>query len=225
MLNLPTAVVFDLFGTLVPPVDDRTYEASVIAVATALGANASEVVDLWLHDSDFSRRFMTTGSSTRDQIDHTCERLSLARSLAVREQAAAVHLASHRRWMEPFSGSLGTLRALRGRQLRLGLVSDCSVSVPELWPSSPLCDLIDCPLFSCVEGVTKPSAVLYKAVADRLGVRPAHCLYVGDGLHELEGAESSGMTAVLLDATRSHRHPSWSGPRVDNPTGVLAMIG
>ncbi|HUG66913.1 MAG TPA: HAD family hydrolase [Pirellulaceae bacterium] len=218
------AVIFDLFGTLVPPVDRRVYREAVDAVASALDVDAEAVAVLWMEDQSFRRLLMTTGSSTLSQIDRTCERLGLPRPLADRRRAAAVHLDSHRVWMEPWPDSLATLHRLREHNLRLGLISDCSISVPELWAESPFGALFVCALFSCIEGMAKPASGLFTTICRRLGVHGADCVYVGDRLDELQGASAVGMRAVWLSASVANTPDSWPGPRIASPGEVCAFV-
>lgn len=218
------AVVFDLFGTLVPPVDQRTYREAVDAVASALDADAETVAGLWIEDQSFRRLLMTSGETTLSQIERTCESLGVPTSLEGRRKAAAVHLEAHRVWMRPWPGSLETLHWLRERKLRLGLISDCSISVPELWPASPFGMLFDCALFSCTEGMTKPASGLFTAVCRRLGVAAGNCVYVGDRLDELHGASEAGMRAVWLRASGSNTPDSWPGLKIGSPGEVCEII-
>ena len=83
--------------------------------------------------------------------------------------------------------------------LRTALISNCSPDVPELWPTTPYVQLIDEPLFSCVERLVKPDSNLYLRAWTRLGVGPEDCVYVGDGGdHELTGA-ARGQDACRAD--------------------------
>ncbi len=46
-------------------------------------------------------------------------------------------------------------------------------------------------------GVTKPTDVAYHAIAKRLGVPEATCMYIDDRKHHVEGAQAAGMHAFL----------------------------
>lgn len=54
-------------------------------------------------------------------------------------------------------------------------------------------------------GVAKPDPAAYRAVCERLGVRPDEVLHVGDD-HDLDvlGARAAGLQAVLLDREDAH---------------------
>ena len=101
--------------------------------------------------------------------------------------------------MVPTEETLATLTQLRNDGYQIGLVSDCTAEVPTLWSAMPLAPLIDHPVFSCREGITKPDPRIYLLACDRLGVSPEQCLYVGDGSsQELTGASAVGMRAVMV---------------------------
>jgi putative hydrolase of the HAD superfamily len=108
-----------------------------------------------------------------------------------------------RQALTPRAEVIETLRELRGRDLRLGLISACSGDVPAVWAETPLAALIDVTVFSSAVGFRKPDPRIYRLASLKLGVEASACLYVGDGGHdELGGAARAGMTAVLLQADR-----------------------
>jgi putative hydrolase of the HAD superfamily len=55
-------------------------------------------------------------------------------------------------------------------------------------------------------GVQKPDPEAFRRLAERLGVEPEECLFVGDNpLHDIEGARAVGMDALLVDRYGAHR--------------------
>jgi len=62
----------------------------------------------------------------------------------------------------------------------LGVLTDCTAEVPELWPSLPYAALVDAVTFSCDVGHRKPHPVGYCDIVRKLGVGAENCLYVGD---------------------------------------------
>ena len=58
-------------------------------------------------------------------------------------------------------------------------------------------DLVDVPIFSCVEGLIKPDSAIYELACDRLGVDVSDAVFVGDGgSDELCGADAAGVKAI-----------------------------
>lgn len=46
------------------------------------------------------------------------------------------------------------------------------------------------------EGVTKPNARIYEILCERAGVAPEACVFIDDGLHNVEGAQALGMDGI-----------------------------
>lgn len=215
------AVIFDLFGTLVPPFTSGPFEQLLAETSAALGLDAAAFRRAWVYDTADARMTGAYGSIEGD-MEHIA--LALGVALTPGQLAAAVRarLAFYRRAMVPRPDAIATLRALKGLGLRLGLISDCSSEAPLLWPETPFAALIDAPVFSCVEGVRKPDPRLFRLACERLGVEPRACIYVADGFHgELATARVLGMKAVLLEVPGEvtaefapDEAATWTGPRI-----------
>jgi putative hydrolase of the HAD superfamily len=112
----------------------------------------------------------------------------------------------------------------------VGVVSDCAAGLPLLWPDLAIAPFVDARVLSIEERRHKPDPHMYQVAAERLGVDPADCLYVGDGdSHELTGAAAAGMTAIRLAADDLSRHlvfsaDDWTGPAVCTLTEVLEVV-
>lgn len=90
------------------------------------------------------------------------------------------------------------LNEIRRRGIRTALCSNADVLEKEGWSESSIAGCFDTVVFSCDVGCAKPEREIYLLTAERLGVDPRRCLFVGDGgSDELPGARSAGMTAVL----------------------------
>ncbi len=115
------------------------------------------------------------------------------------------------------------LSALRERGLRLAAVSNWDSRLPELLDRVGLAGSFDAILVSALEGVEKPSPEIFLRAADRLGVRPAACLHVGDSpLDDYRGAESAGMLPVLIDRAGAFAN---GYRRVCDLWGVCDLVG
>jgi HAD superfamily hydrolase (TIGR01662 family) len=113
---------------------------------------------------------------------------------------------------ELYEDSLPTLRALRARGLKIGVVSNSSRDVREFARHHAL--EIDAGISSFHHGKTKPHASIFRAVLDLLGVEPHEALMVGDTIDaDIEGPQAIGMQAVLLD--RYGLHPEFA-PRIES---------
>jgi putative hydrolase of the HAD superfamily len=138
--------------------------------------------------------------------------------------AAAVEMEG--RWAESahfelYDDALPVLELLRERGLKIGLLSNSSRDLDEFVAHHRLD--VDAVLTSHVHGKTKPHETIFRALLDRLGVRPEHAVMVGDTIEDdVEGARAVGMRAVLLD--REGRYPEIEG-RLDDLRGLPAALG
>ena len=93
------------------------------------------------------------------------------------------------------------LDALRGRGLRLGLVSnafDPGWLLHEDLARMGLEQRLDVAVFSSEVGKRKPHPAIFETALERLGVEPERALFVGDRRYEdVRGSKEVGMTAVL----------------------------
>jgi putative hydrolase of the HAD superfamily len=94
-----------------------------------------------------------------------------------------------------FDGAAETLAALRGRGIKLGIVSNGWTDFQmRTVDGCGLRDLVDAILISEAEGLRKPDSRLFERAAERLGVAPRDCLFVGDNpAADILGAHAVGM--------------------------------
>jgi putative hydrolase of the HAD superfamily len=217
------AVVFDLFGTLIDDATPETQAAMLVETARLLGADPDRFRALW-HRYDVERY---TGpieawfESVADEL-RLSERGGLADALVYRTE-------SLRRILVPRPDAEETLRALRDRGLRLGMISNASSEVSGLWAESAFAPFFDAVLFSADERLMKPDGRIYARMADLLEVEPADSVFVGDGAYrELQGAAEAGMTPVMIRAPHDEwEHEGtigWAGPRISSLSEVLALV-
>jgi putative hydrolase of the HAD superfamily len=106
----------------------------------------------------------------------------------VKQKAAVLH--------DVESDVLAAIETLRGRGLRLGLVTNSFAEDVACWDRSPLRPFFDITLFSCVVGLAKPDSRIYLLACRSLDIAPAHTLFIGDGAdEELAGARRAGLAA------------------------------
>ncbi|HNX49744.1 MAG TPA: HAD-IA family hydrolase [Thermoanaerobaculaceae bacterium] len=114
------------------------------------------------------------------------------------------------------------LSALRRKGCRLAAVSNWDSRLPGILEGLSLARHFDALLVSALEGVEKPSPVIFHRAAAQLGVEVGGCVHVGDSpLDDYRGAESAGMTSVLLD-----RHGLFADGyrRISDLRGLYALV-
>lgn len=121
---------------------------------------------------------------------------------AVREEAAALYLDAWEPHIRHDVDAVPVLQALRGRGLRIGLLSNTN------WPRAfherflerdGLTPLINARVYSSEIAYMKPHPKAFAAALDAVGVRdPAQAVFVGDRPYDdIFGARQAGMRAVL----------------------------
>ncbi|HTW92403.1 MAG TPA: HAD family hydrolase [bacterium] len=188
------AVVFDLFHTLISLEVPR---APGRRVSEILGVDPGEWYQVWTSDPD---DYVFGRADVGERLRRLARRLNPKVTEAQIEEALAARTLSIRHAMVNVeSEALEGLRGLRRFGCRLGLISNCGEDEVRAWPESPLAPLFDTVLFSCRVKLKKPDPAIYQLAATNLAVKPARCLYVGDGgSDEFAGARRAGMTPVLL---------------------------
>ena len=224
------AVIFDLFGTLVPSISRRGFAGYLEEIASILGAPSEDFKRLWMDTTD--RRIKGDFPDAKANMRHVLYEIGVDPDNARLSQAAKVSMLSTRPLLEPRPDAEETLFKLRRKGFEIGLISDCWPDIPLVWPETPLALLIDAAVFSCDVKHGKPEPQIYQIACDRLGVNPMECLYIGDGgSGELAGAAQVGMSPVLIrvrseedDAYRPGQE-EWSGPSISSLSDVLILVG
>ncbi|MGV1757738.1 HAD family hydrolase [Rhizobium sp. A22-96] len=96
-------------------------------------------------------------------------------------------------------GALETLVALRARGLKTAIISNGHTKVQSAKIEiTGLKDAVDLVVISEDVGLRKPDPRIFRLAAERLGVAPAQCIFIGDNPEaDVLGAEASGMTGVF----------------------------
>jgi putative hydrolase of the HAD superfamily len=222
------AVIFDLFYTLINPLDpsriqNSEYEILNMSRDDFEGRNALDYRS-WAEGKirdpvEIVRRILTG----LDYSEETIRAAALARMERIR-----------RGLFEVEQKNLELLVKLRRRGIKTVLLSNADVMDTRYWGQSPLAPCFDAAIFSWQAGFIKPEAEIYALALEKLGaLSPGDCLYVGDGGHgELEGARKAGFTTVLtveyIQNLWPQRIPSlraWADFVIGDITGIQDLCG
>ncbi|HSP71382.1 MAG TPA: HAD family hydrolase [Gaiellaceae bacterium] len=211
------AVIFDLWETLAD-FEPANAETMLQDVAARLD----------LEPADFRRRWEAVGHKRYvGPIEDVLREFGVPDDAL--DDVKRIRLDYTRRVLVPRPGVVETLRELRRRGKKLGMVSVCSEEVERIWPETQFAGLFDAEVFSCTEGISKPDARAYLSCCEQLGVEPRNAVFVGDGANdELAGAERAGLRAVLIhrpgEAPRWAGLAEWHGARIDAIPQILQLV-
>jgi putative hydrolase of the HAD superfamily len=217
------AVFFDAGGTLIAP--NPSFHEIYARVLAPIGVRATpdalrsaalatwgefdaaigRGIDRYSHfpggEREYWRRFVT----------RVLERVSEAGRAEAAAEALQVAFSDPGVWtVFPEVGP--TVRALRQRGLRLGIISNWDSRLRGLLDAHGLSPEFDPIVVSCEARVEKPGPGIFEQAVAAMGLAPEETLHVGDDpVSDYEGARSAGMTGVLLVRKGSA------------PTGVLSV--
>jgi putative hydrolase of the HAD superfamily len=180
-------------------------------MASVLSADNDDFKRLWF--ATVNERNTGYYPTLKDNIKYICQ--SLGVSVNDEQLSAAAEIRQNlgrQSMMVPRPGSLDTLIKLRENNYKIGLISDCSPSVPEIWPDTQFAPLFDVTVLSCLVGMKKPDPEIYKLAASKLKVKCTDCLFIGNGgSNEISGAYAADMHPILIlpeDDTKEYLLPS-----------------
>ena len=224
-----SAVIFDLFGTLV---DDFASSVGQMhaELAAALAVPYEAFMQLWRQTS--AMRTIGAFQTVEASIEHVCGIMGVQVGAEQMTKAVAIRLQHTRRALDPRPDAVATLARLKDQDYKIGLISNCSIEIPILWPETTFADLVESPIFSSRERAKKPDPRIYHLACERLGVMPEHCLYLADGEnYELTAAAEVGLRPVLLRTssqdTRRELHQEtreWQEATIASLAEILQLI-
>jgi putative hydrolase of the HAD superfamily len=219
------AVLFDVDFTLVRPGPDLGAEGYV-----RLGERHGLLLDVSRHDQ--ARLVAFAELKRHPELEHDDEVWIAFTERIVRGMGgdaegayacAAEMVAAWERHdnFELYDDARPVLDELRGRGLKLGLVSNTSRDLEAFVVHHSLD--VDVAIGSRSFGKTKPDPTIFRAALDRLAVEPTAAAMVGDSIEDdIEGALALGMRAILLD--REGRYPELE-PRITGLAELVPALG
>lgn len=196
-MNLPKAILFDLYGTLL----NFKQSAFIKALAQALDLPA-RTVSKKLLGTYLTRPFSTPDDMIRDllqSLEIKVDEDTVLRCLWV--------LNTHLSRVSVIDDAAQLLAFFNACGIRIGLVSNsASVFKTPLYDTG-LHEHFDCMIFSCDFGIGKPDPSIYLAALKELNVQAQDCWFVGDAWrNDYLAPRSLGMQALWIG-----KHPD---PRV-----------
>jgi len=223
-----SAIIFDLFGTIVDGFAGSSagYQEQF---AGALGVPVDELNQHWRQLTD--RRTLGEFQTVEASIEHVCGLIGASVSPKQMKEAVEIRLRLTRHALIPKPDAIATFEQLRTAGFKIGLLSNCSIEIPIVWPETEFAGLFNAAVFSSRERIKKPSRQIYQLACERLGAAPEECLYVADGEnHELNAAAELGMNPVLIrlnshqpQAESRREAREWQGVTISSLSEILSL--
>jgi putative hydrolase of the HAD superfamily len=190
------AVLFDFYDTLVY-VEDAPYEKTRHEMASLLDVTTRELASRMRSYRD--ERMLGVIGTAEDQMRRLLTDMGrpvdecMVQELATLERKGLIGSA------HPYDSTFPTLRTLRQKDYKLGLVSNASRTGEEVMDSLGFRPYFDCFVVSYVVGLLKPDPAIFLRACTDLNVEPTDCVFVADGgFSELDAAHSLGMATVKV---------------------------
>lgn len=178
------AVVFDIGGVLI---DWQPHLAWVEALGSEQAAHD------FIDRTDFRARNLRGDNGERfadlaQELDDPQD-----------QQLFAAYVELYTRTVEnPIHGTWEVLDRLKDRGIPVHAITNWSA---ETWPEGlkvhpRLGEVFGTLVVSGQEGVMKPDRRIFEMLCDRAGIAPEDCVFIDDGLHNVEGARAAGMDAI-----------------------------
>lgn len=217
------AVIFDLFETLITEYSNgsrtskRNYDYMEL-----LGLSNEDFKQEW--GSRQSRRM----SGELADYPSVIKDIMLSRNLPFNKEAV-MHLYKERKKEKtiPFENIrldiLDLLTTLREKDIKIGLISNCTEEEVQYWHKSLLAQYFDDVIFSYEVGVAKPDKQIYLLSSTHLSVAPENTIFVGDGgSGELEGAAKAGLR--VYHATWFNTYIQSNFTKLRSPSDLMKIL-
>jgi HAD superfamily hydrolase (TIGR01549 family) len=208
-------IIFDLGGTLYKPESDlceltREFMNDVRAADLAEHSD-THIMQALVKPTEWLWNYMIEHNVPPDwqpttEIWIEYDKLLLL-ALGVTEDLDTIAVSYQAKWDEFFEDSRPTLlngvktvlETLHDRGFRLGVASNRYTNPTDLLTQDLIHHLFDAVEFTNVPGYAKPSPYMLIRVADRFGLNPRKCAYVGNIVdNDLVAAQRAGMVPILL---------------------------
>jgi len=116
------------------------------------------------------------------------------------------------------------LAQLKGRGLRLGLITNIDRDLSPTCAELGLSSYLDFLVTSLAVGAVKPAPAIFKAALERAGVEASEAIHVGDQYHsDVLGARNAGIRPLLIDRDDLHQEIS-DCPRIRSLGEVVGHL-
>ncbi len=212
----PRAIFFDVGETLVRP--RRAYDELLAEVSEALGVAlpadiagglAARIEVRVTERSQQGLPFTFPADASRQFWFETYHGFLvdlMATTDARRLAEGLLKLLSSTAGYAPFDDAIPTLKRLRAKGYRLGIISNWEAWLPTLLRDCDLAPFFQHVVISGVCGVEKPDARIYTLAMEEGGYQPGEVIYVGDRpAHDVIPAKQTGLIPILIDRGDRYR--------------------
>jgi FMN phosphatase YigB (HAD superfamily)/sugar phosphate isomerase/epimerase len=208
MTNQIEAILFDMGGTLrsttmrLPEVDKEKIHEMIVLLG--MDIDEAELIEL-LHEH--ARDYRNWAKKTLLELNEVELWTRWMLPDCPSDQVSQLALQLSQLWRDAtgrhvvFPETQETVLALFRRGYRLGLVSNTtsSVEAPRVLQELGIAGCFDTVVLSCDVGIRKPDPSILLMAAERMGIRPEYCVYIGDQpRRDVAAAREAGFARTVI---------------------------
>lgn len=186
----PRAVLFDLDGTLLDTIADLADAANLMLAELGRPVRSQDEVHSFVGKGipNLVRRCMTEGTGATEAEIETAVAVFRRHYAVVNGARTAI-----------YPGVIETLQALRGRDIRLAVVTNKAEAFTlPLLERMGIATHFDTVVSGDTLPVKKPDPATVRLACERLGVAPTEALMIGDSANDALAAQGAGMPVLLV---------------------------
>jgi len=207
---MASAVFFDVGNTLLYPYPSVSVVVREVLESAGHDRDLQAIDDLLpLVDAYYEDRyreddtFWTNEQETSDiwvgMYSLLCRKLGIEQDAEELARRVYDQFGHPRRW-RAYDDVVPTLRRLRERGLKVGVISNWDLRLETVLAGLGIGEMLDAVISSAAVGLHKPDPRIFELACERLSVDCADAVHVGDHHYaDIIGARSVGMQAVLID--------------------------
>lgn len=104
-----------------------------------------------------------------------------------------------------FSDVIPVFKKLKENGIKIGIISDTTLSLQKTLEVLGLGEYIDCYTSSTEVGIMKPDPKIYLTAISKLNLNPEECIYVDDFIDEVVGADKLGFKAFRINRNEEEK--------------------
>ncbi len=226
--DLPAAVFFDAYGTLISWEPARPPAEVVAEGLWAAGARVSlEQVQAAVGiEMAFYRRHQSQVRTADELAELRRDAAVLVRDTLGGAEACSVPVETIvTLLLDAFATTAlpdarPAIERLQTHSLKTGVLSNFSYLLPLLLDELGLDDALDPIVFSAAEGFEKPGSAIFEAAARAVEANTSECVLIGDDLvNDVEGAQGAGMPVIWVN-----RRDEPVPPGVDSAADLMQAV-
>jgi epoxide hydrolase-like predicted phosphatase len=201
------AVIFDLWGTLALPYEQKGKSNPVMELLNKIGIERYE----YQTTRPFAYATMTKRRSVEESMRDLLNSMGISATEELVEDISSIMKRIDSNDGVLYDDVIPTLKDLRKRSVKTAILSNAFYVedlhkkgyLPKKWEME---SYIDYPIFSFDTGLLKPDPAAYLAALERIGVKAEEAIFIDDFPLNVDAAKELSIKGLLIDRRDNHNY-------------------